>query len=160
MVSMVDETENRLLFGGKDNTRAWIYCRYAMGDPVSVIAADAEMSEAKVLEMMRELPKEHEQTKKLREAFLGLRIQRSLSLVDAHNLRVLEALTEGTLEEVCKPEVIKELGKLAKDLANRVRLHEGKATEIIRLDDEELSVDDLKKRIAEMEDAGDAIATT
>lgn len=160
MVSMADVTENRLMFGGKDNTRAWIYCRYAMGDPVSVIASESDMSEAKVLEIMREYPNEYEQTKKLREAFLGLRIQRSLSLVDAHNLRVLEALTEGTLEEGCKPEVIKELGKLAKDLANRVQLHEGKATQIIRVDDEELSVDDLKKRLAEMEAAGDAIATT
>jgi DNA-binding Lrp family transcriptional regulator len=157
---MANETENRLMFGGKDNTRSWIYCRYAMGDPVSVIASEADMSEAKVLEIMRELPKEHEQTKKLREAFMGLRVQRSLSLVDAHNLRVLEALAEGTIDEGCKPEVIKELGKMAKCLADRVRLYEGKATQIIRVDDEELSVDDLKARLTELEAAGDGLAKT
>ena len=160
MVFMANESENRLLFGGKDNTRAWIYCRYAMGDPVSVIASESNMSEMKVLEIMREEPKEHEQTKKLREAFLGLRIRRSLSLVDAHNLRVLEALTDGALEDGCKPDVIKELGKLAKDLATRVQLHEGKATAIVRVDDEELTIDELKQRLREMEAAGDAVATT
>lgn len=160
MVFVDNVTENRLMFGGKDNTRAWIYCRYAMGDPVSVIASEAGMSEQVVLEIMRELPKEHEQTKKLREAFMGLRVQRSLSLVDAHNLRVLEALTEGTIDEACKPDVVKELSKMVKTLAERVRLHEGKATQIIRTIDEELSVDDLKQRLTEMEAAGDGLATT
>jgi hypothetical protein len=155
------EFENRLFFGsGDDNTHAWIYSRYAMGDPVSVIASETGLSEAKVLGIMRELPDEYEQTKKLREAFLGLRLKRSLSLVDAHNLRVLEALTEGLLVDACKPEVIKELSKLAKTLADRVRLNEGKATQIIRIDDEELSLDDLKIRMAEMEEAGDGLAAT
>lgn len=160
MVSMADETENRLLFGGKENTRAWIYCRYAMGDPVSVIASESKMSEIKVLQIMREIPQEHEKTKKLREAFLGLRIQRSLSLVDAHNLRILEALTEGKIVDVCKPEVIKELCKMAKDLANRVQLFEGKATQIIHVDDEELSLEEYKRRLDEVEAAGDAICET
>jgi len=157
---MADETENRLLFGGKENTRAWIYCRYAMGDPVSVIASESKMSEIKVLQIMREIPQEHEKTKKLREAFLGLRIQRSLSLVDAHNLRILEALTEGKIVDVCKPEVIKELCKMAKDLANRVQLFEGKATQIIHVDDEELSLEEYKRRLDEVEAAGDAICET
>lgn len=147
--------ELRLSFGGRDNTRLWIYARYAMGDQLEVIAADCGKSEAQVLTLMREMPEEYETTIKAREAFSGLTLKRSQSIIDAYNLRLLEDLNSGKL--VATTETIKELGKLVKEIANRVRLHEGKATAHIRVDDVELSLEEYKRRLDEVEDAGDAL---
>lgn len=151
--------EDRLLLGGEDSKSAWIYARYAMGDPVSVIAAATNKSPAQVLAIMRERPKEYEQTKQLREHFMGLRINRSLSLIDAYNLRVLEALTEGHLSASLTGDVVKKLGRIAKSLAHRHQLHEGKATEIVQSLDKVMTMDEMKDRMKEMENAGDAIPT-
>ncbi len=78
------EEQNMLLFGNSEEKELhFIYARYAMGDPVSMIAADLGISEAKVRTRMSTQPERYEEIKKQREAFTGIRLQRSLSLVDA-----------------------------------------------------------------------------
>lgn len=153
-----NDEELRLSFGGRDGKREWIYARYAMGDQLEVIAQDCGITKAKVLELMREMPEAYEETIKAREAFSGLTVKRSLSIADAYNLRMLEKLNDGTLEPT--PDLVKEMSKLVKELANRVRLHEGKATAIVRVDDEELTLEGLKEKIKKVEAAGDGLATT
>lgn len=154
---MIKESE-QLLFGSKKDTdRLWIYSRYAAGDPISIIAADARLSLAQVYDLMRECPDDYEKTKKQREQFSGLRVGRSLSLVDAYNLRLLEKFTED--ETVVTAEMIKELAKLCKELAHRNQLYEGKATEIVdsRFSTKTLSVEEAESRLAEAKAAGTGI---
>ena len=150
--------ELRLSFGGRDGQREWVYARYAMGDQLEIIAADCGKTEKQILELMREIPKLYEETIEAREAYSNLTVKRSLSICDAYNLRTLERLNSGELD--LEPEKIKEIGKLVKDLANRVRLSEGKATTVVRVDDEELTLEGLKEKIRKIEAAGDGLATT
>ncbi len=145
-----------LTFGDpKEKGVQFIYSRYAMGDPVSVIAADLNCSPESVVRMMQMQPEKYEDTKKQRECFLNIRLRRSLSLVDAYNLRQLELLIEGIMPP--SAEVIKELGKLAKDIFNRLQLQEGKATEIVKIEDKRLTIPEMKAKIQRIEAAGDGI---
>ena len=64
------DDDNKFLLGGETNDRYWICCRYAMGDPVSVIASEVSMSEEEVLKSMGKLPEEYEEAKKTREKCL------------------------------------------------------------------------------------------
>lgn len=151
------DKETFFLFGNKAAKEAHeVYARYAMGDPVSVIATDLGISTSTVYQMMGKMPDQYETTKKAREDFLGLRLQRSLSLIDAHNLRTLEQITEGTLKPTI--EQTKELTRWAKDVAHRLQLHEGKATEISGTD-EQLTREQVLKILKEQEDAGDGLCT-
>lgn len=146
------------LFGSKDDQEhEKIYARFAMGDPVSVIAADLGVSESIVYKRMRKYPDLYEETKKAREAFIGLRLQRSVSLIDAHNLRILEDITEGRINPT--QEQMKELNRWSKDLSTRLQLHEGKATAIIRTDDKKLSREEALKILEEQKEAGDGLCT-
>ena len=154
-----EDEELRLSFGGREGQREWVYARYSMGDQLEVIAADCGKTVNQILVLMREVPALYEQTKKAREAFSGLTLKRSQSIIDAYNLRKLEALNSGKLDLEESADSIKELGKLVKDIANRVRLHEGKATAIVRVDDEELTMEGLKEKIRKIEAAGDGLAT-
>jgi len=147
-----------LMFGeSKDHGKAvWIYARYACGDSINVIAHDAELSVHQVYEIMKSCPAEYEETKKRREQFTGLRLVRSLSLIDAWNLKKLEELDN----EVMTPDTIKELSKLCKDLAHRVNLYEGKATEIIKSQrSDTITLEEAEARIAEAKAAGTGIDT-
>jgi hypothetical protein len=147
----------RFLFGdAAENKAHQVYARYAMGDPVSVIAADLKISPSEVYRRMRKIPDQYEETKKMREAFLGLRLRRSLSLIDAHNLKLLEGITEGTL--TLTGDQMKDLTRWAKDVAHRLQLHEGKATEITGTD-EKLTREQVKAILKEQEDAGDGLCT-
>lgn len=150
---MVDSGE--LLFGEtKDHGKAaWIYARYAAGDHVGTIAADAGLSIQQVYEIMKTCPDDYEKTKQRREQFCGLRLIRSLSLIDAHNLKILEELDNEKLEVTA--DTVKELSKLCKDLAHRVQLYEGKATEIIKSKrDDIITLEEAEARIAEARAAG------
>ena len=153
----MEEEQNMLLFGSSDDMELhFIYARYAMGDPVSLIAADLGCSESQIHAKMRKRPEQYEETKKQREAFTGLRLQRSLSLVDAHNLRILEDITEGRIEP--SHELMKELNRWSKDVAHRLQLHEGKATEITG-SDEKLTRKQVMEILKEQEEAGDGLCT-
>ena len=148
--------DNTLLFGSDDQkTMAHIYARYAMGDPCSVIAKDFGVDVSTVVRKMRTMPEKYEETKKARECFLNIRLRRSLSLIDGWNLRQLEKLIEGQLTG---SDTIKELGKLAKDIFNRLQLQEGKATEILKVEDKRMTIDELKAKIQKIEEAGDGIS--
>lgn len=155
-VTRVEQHRQTLLFGDKkqDNIE-FIYSRYAMGDPVSLIAADLGIAESEVRRKMRTQPDKYEDTKKQRECFLNIRLRRSLSLVDAWNLRQLELLIEGVKPPTA--EVVKELGRIAKDIFNRLQLQEGKATEIVKVEDKRLTIDEMKAKIKKIEAAGDGI---
>lgn len=146
---MVDaDTENGLLFGGRDGDREAIYARYAMGDFIDVIAADADRSVPAVYNLMREKPADYERSKQAREAFSNLRVQRASSVADGRLLKKLEA---GTLNAT-------ELIRAADSLATRVRLIEGKATEIVG-EEAPKTLEDLEVRMKEIRDAGDGLAT-
>jgi len=151
--------KEQLLFGDKrDTERNLIYARYASGDPVSIIAADTGMTEEEVYAIMRSCPAENEKVKQRREQFTGLRTRRSLNLLDAYNLRMLEELIEGKLD--LTSEIMKELTKLSKVLAHRVQLLDGKATNIIdQRNNEAMSLEAMKQKIAEAEAAGTGIDT-
>ena len=153
--------DDSLLFGekSKKGLREWIYARYACGDPVSVIAAEEGISTNEVYLLMKSCPDDYEKTKVQREQFNGVRIVRSLSLVDAHNLRVLEGLLDKTISEIVLSEAFREIAKIGKDLAHRVNLFEGKATEIVEQQTREkpMPLDEMERRIAEAKNAGDGI---
>jgi hypothetical protein len=154
-VSVINH-DNALIFGdAKQNTLAEIYSRYAMGDPVSVIAADLGCPEVTVRRMMRTRPDDYEETKKLRECFLHIRLRRSLSIIDAINLRNLEALLEGRSK--LSADAIKELCKLSKDIFNRLQLQEGKATEIVSVEDKRMTIPEMEAKIKKIKAAGDGI---
>lgn len=154
-VSIVQQHNNALTFGGDEQkSLANIYARYAMGDPCSVIAADIGCCVSEVTRRMRTVPEKYEETKKARECFLNIRLRRSLSLIDAWNLRQLEKLIEG---QVASSETIKELGKLAKDIFHRLQLQEGKATEILKVEDKRMTFEELKAHVEKVEAAGDGI---
>jgi len=157
--------EQYLTFGAdRENDRAAAYARYAMGDPVSVIASDMNKSESAILAMMRERPEEYEETKKKREDFTGVRVNRSLSLVDATRLRLLEILAE---EKDLKNELrdkdsvvsklLNKLGEWEKSLSHRHQLYQGKATDIVK-HEEVRTIEDVEQKIKEIKDAGDGLA--
>ena len=147
-----------LLFGdqNKQGLREWIYARYACGDPVSVIAKEEAISIQKVYAIMNSCPEDYEDTKVKREQFNGLRIVRSLALVDAHYLRVLEAMLDDNVSTLIKSEAFKELSKLSRNLALRVQLYEGKATEIIEQQTREkpMPLEEMRQRLEDAESVG------
>jgi len=150
----------QLIFGEtKDHgKREWIYARYACGDHIGTIASDSGLSIQQVYDIMKSCPDDYEKTKTQREQFCGLRLIRSLSLLDAYNLRLLEDLTEEKL--IATPDTIRELSKLCKDLAHRVQLYEGKATEIIKSKrDDAITLEEAEARIAEAKAAGTGLDT-
>lgn len=149
--------DGALIFGDKEQSSlACVYARYAMGDPCSVIATDLGCTEADVTRKMRVMPEKYDETKKARECFLNIRLRRSLSLVDAWNLRQLEDLIEGRLSVTS--DVVKELGKIAKDIFNRLQLQEGKATEILKVEDKRMTIPELEAKIKRVKEAGDGIS--
>lgn len=144
-----------LLFGEtKDSLVEHVYARYAMGDPISVIASDLKVSEHTVFQMMRKIPDKYEETKQAREAFLGLRLRRSLSLVDAHNLRLMEGITEDRITPTA--EQMKDLTRWAKDVAIRLALHEGKPTASVKFDTRE-SLEDIEAWLTKVRAAGNGL---
>ena len=148
----------QLTFGEADDggKREWIYARYACGDHIGTIAHDAQISPEQVYNIMKSCPDDYEKTKIRREQFCGLRLIRSVSLIDAWNLKMLERLD---VEEV-SAETIKELSKLCKDLAHRVQLYEGKATEIIKSQyGDAITIEEALRRIVEAKAAGTALDT-
>ena len=149
----------QLTFGeAKDHAkREWIYARYAAGDHLGTIAADAGLSANQVYDIMKSCPENYETTKMRREQFTGLRLIRSQSLLDAWNLRMLEDMDNEKV--TVTPDIIKELVKLNKDLAHRVQLYEGKATEIVDMQTREkpLPLEEMERRIAAAKAAGDGI---
>ncbi|MBN2182098.1 MAG: hypothetical protein JW715_09290 [Sedimentisphaerales bacterium] len=80
------DTNDDLDFGGRDGTRAWIYARYAMGDPVSVIAAEGNLSPGQIYAIMREKPERFAEAKKERDAFFELRLNEFSDLIDQLSL--------------------------------------------------------------------------
>ena len=153
----MSEPDNYILLygGGKDGKAEEIYARYAMGDPISKIAEDAGVSISSLYTIMQRKPDAYESSKQAREDYLRLRVRRSLCLLDAYNLRLLEDLTEGKLDPDAN--TMKHLATLVKDLAHRDQLYQGKATEIIR-DDRVLSIEELEERIQAVKNAGDGLA--
>ena len=148
----------QLTFGeaGDSCKREWIYARYACGDHIGTIAHDALMSPEHVYNIMKSCPDDYEKTKVRREQFCGLRLIRSLALMDAWNLKKLEELDNGEVA----PENIKGLLGLCKDLAHRVQLYEGKATEIIKSQrSDAITLEEAEARIAEAVAAGTGLDT-
>jgi len=126
---------NSLLYGDVSDKLAQlqhVYAMYAMGDPVSVIAKSLGKTEPEVHRMMKTRPDDYEATKQAREAFIGVRLQRSVSLVDAMNLKKLEDWREGrsspTIDE------LKAIDKWIKHASDRLALHEGKPTSAVKVD--------------------------
>ena len=152
-----DSEEYALMFGpGPNNDRAYAYSRYAVGDPLSEIAKDSGLSIQDVLALMRQRPSEFAETKQMREDFERLRVQRSLSIIDDHNLGVLEGIQAGTV--VVDKDLRKELTKMAKDLAHRHALNEGKATAHMKITDELLTDEEVRDRLKAQDEAGHGLA--
>ena len=69
-----EQNEEFLLFpSGRDGDRAAAYARYAMGDPVSMIASDLATSPGQVYAMMQERPEEYQKAKRTRQDYLDSR---------------------------------------------------------------------------------------
>jgi len=147
-----------LLYGDEKEAKVQhVYARYAMGDPVSVIAANLGIKESEVLLMMRTRPDEYEQTKLAREAFIGVRLQRSVSLVDAMNLRLLEDITENRVTPT--DDQMKAISRWIKHASERLALHEGKPTSSVKLDVSE-TLEEIEAWTKKVRAAGNGINLT
>lgn len=139
-----------------DSSPAHIYSRYAMGDMLEQICSDYRIEPVDIEAIIREQPKAYAKTKKSRQAFHDLRVQRQLSLADALNLCLLEmASREPTL--MLGKDFASDITKLTKVLAHRHALNEGKVTEIIGID-EMLTDKEMRRRIQAQDEAGDGLA--
>ena len=87
-----------LSFGGRGGNRTWIYARYIMGDPLSVIASEANMSVGKAYNLMRERPKIYEKVKQARQEYLDSQLP-AKAVVKRLNRRLLRLSKEG--KEYC-----------------------------------------------------------
>lgn len=152
------EDKAEFLFGSPyEKEIEQLYARYAMGDPLEIIAADAGKSVKELMAQLRRMPEKYEETEKARAMFTGTRLRRTLSLMDAHNLQVMEDLRTGRLMSEEKVEAQKHIAKLANGIFTRLQLHEGKATEILKIEDKRMTIPELKDYIQKIEEAGDGI---
>lgn len=140
----------------EDSSPADVYSRYAMGDMLSKIGKDHKLKPRQVRAIIREQPKDYDKTKKSREAFHRLRVQRQLNLADALNLHVLE-MAASNPEMMKNKDFAEHVVKLTKVLATRHALNEGKVTSIVGIT-AMLSDEDMRRRIQEQDEAGDGLA--
>jgi hypothetical protein len=116
MGEVFDETKREV-------DRRFSYDKYATGWPTNLIAEAVDCSVSRIRDLMMEIPGEYEKSKQAREKFMSIRVNRSLSLVDAEILRRCED------EEIMQAMENSDLLSFAEKLSKRHQLYEGGATE-------------------------------
>jgi len=125
----------------------WIFAQYELGRSVKEIAAEMKTSESSVYAKLRLKPETYKDVTHTRDEEIQRRIRRVCGLSDKLILDYLEDLhrrknnPELSAEE--KAAVFKEIeqvAKIAKQYADRLLLAEGKATENIRVQNDDIPI--------------------